>query len=267
MTGSDVTRHENLTENLTQRGGLGSARVNVHVYVDGFNLYRGGREIAGAQPGWKWLDIRSLASGLAAAEWGNDAVIGRVVYCTAPLKPDPMNPDQVARQQLFIRALRAHGSIDHLEEGRFIEKVKTRPLATRSRKGKPILVTPQPPVFVKDGAAEIRGAWFFVSVADREEKGSDVNVASHLLIDALNGQMEAAIVLSNDSDLALPVREVRRLMPLGIVNPGRGYTAGALTHDPAHSVGGQWERQLTFEDFAAHQMPAEVDGYEKPADW
>lgn len=24
---------------------------------DGFNLYRGGLELAGAQPGWKWLDI------------------------------------------------------------------------------------------------------------------------------------------------------------------------------------------------------------------
>jgi len=46
-------------------------------------------------------------------------------------------------------------------------------------------------------------------VADTEEKGSDVNVATHLLLDALAQPpaMDAAIVISNDSDLELPVRE------------------------------------------------------------
>jgi uncharacterized LabA/DUF88 family protein len=211
--------------------------LNVHAYVDGFNLYCGAREIAGTQPGWKWLDIRALISTIADDEWGSEAKVGRVVYCTAPLKPDPTKPDQVRRQQLFIKALRAHGSIDHLEEGRFISKVKTRPLATRSRKGKPVLVTAKHPVLIKHGADEIRDALFFVSVADREEKGSDVNVASHLLLDALGGRVDAAVVLSNDSDLTLPVRETRRLMPLGIINPGRGYTAGSLVHDlPTRSM-------------------------------
>ena len=245
--------------------------MNVHVFVDGFNLYRGAREIAGAQPGWKWLNIKALAPTLAVDEWGADATIGRVVYCTAPLKPDPTNPGQVGRQQNFIAAMRAHGSIDHLENGRFIEKVKTRPLARRKKNGKPELVTADYPVLVKDAAnINVPGAIFMVTVADREEKGSDVNVATHLLLDALGQQMDAALVISNDSDLALPVREVRKRMPLGIVNPGRGFTAGSLQHDPATSVPGQWERRLTFHDLAAHQMPDPVvDGrtYTKPADW
>lgn len=242
--------------------------ISVHAYVDGFNLYRGAKEIAGEQEGWKWLDIRALLSTLASGRWGAAVSVDRVVYCTAPLKPDPMNPDQVARQRRYIGALRAHRSIDHLEEGRFIEKVKIRPLALRGRRGgKPKLVKPQLPVYVKDGATQMPDASFFVSVADREEKGSDVNVASHLLLDALNERMQAAIVLSNDSDLALPVREVRRLMPLGIVNPGRGYTAGALEHDPDDSVEGQWECQLAFADYAAHQMPDPVATYDKPEGW
>jgi len=79
--------------------------------------------------------------------------------------------------------------------------------------------------------------------------------------------MDAAIVISNDSDLELPVREVRKRMPLGVVNRGRGYTAGALFHDPDEHVERQWERQLAFGDFAAHQMPDPVGTIAKPPEW
>jgi hypothetical protein len=52
-----------------------------------------------------------------------------------------------------------------------------------------------------------------VSVADREEKGSDVNVATHLLIDIYEQRIDAAIVVSNDSYLALPVHHARTTYP------------------------------------------------------
>ena len=96
-----------------------------------------------------------------------------------------------------------------------------------------------------------------------------MNVATHLLLDALAEPpaMDPAIVISNDSDLELPVREVRKRMPLGVVNPGRGYTAGALFHDPEEHVDGQWERQLTFGDFAAHQLPDAGGVITKPPGW
>jgi hypothetical protein len=45
-----------------------------------------------------------------------------------------------------------------------------------------------------------------VSHVHREEKGSDVNVGAHLLLDILQGDVEAAIVVSNDSDLSVPSR-------------------------------------------------------------
>ena len=52
-----------------------------------------------------------------------------------------------------------------------------------------------------------------VSVARREEKGSDVNVATHLLIDACDNNIEAAVVISNDSDAEafFDNLEIRRL--------------------------------------------------------
>ena len=56
----------------------------------------------------------------------------------------------------------------------------------------------------------------------RKEKGSDVNLASLLLADGFRGDYEVAVIVSNDSDLALPMRLVRsRLeLPVGLLKPG-----------------------------------------------
>lgn len=48
-----------------------------------------------------------------------------------------------------------------------------------------------------------------VGVIQEEEKGSDVNLASYLLIDGFNDEYDVAIVVSNDSDLAEPIRLAR----------------------------------------------------------
>ena len=45
-----------------------------------------------------------------------------------------------------------------------------------------------------------------VQVMKSEEKGSDVNLATYLLVDAFDDDYEAAVVVSNDSDLAEPIR-------------------------------------------------------------
>src|SRR6266480_1705614 len=161
--------------------------MRVGVYADGFNLYKRGHDLAGHAAGWKWLDIRALAATLAADEWApGPHTIDRVVYCTSRVNPTPSNPDGPRRQETFINALRASRSVDWIEYRLFMEKVKTRPLALRNRRGKPVLIHPSPPVLVKDGADQkVSDATFYVSVADREEKGSDVNIATHLLLDVL----------------------------------------------------------------------------------
>ena len=43
-----------------------------------------------------------------------------------------------------------------------------------------------------------------VEIWDSEEKGSDVNLASYLLIDGVDGDYEQAVVISNDADLPFP---------------------------------------------------------------
>jgi hypothetical protein len=68
-----------------------------------------------------------------------------------------------------------------------------------------------------------------VPVVKTEEKGSDVNLASFLLVDGFRGRYEMAVVISNDSDLVTPIRLVREelMLPVGIVNP-RGHPSWEL---------------------------------------
>ncbi len=127
------------------------ASLRVHVYVDGFNLYRGGLELAGLQPGWKWLDIPGLAQRLAEERWATEnPLVEQLYYCTTLIDPTPTNPDGPKRQKTFIKALRASDTV-HVEYGRYISKVKRRPLATRDKKGRPTLVKPQGPVLIRHG--------------------------------------------------------------------------------------------------------------------
>jgi uncharacterized LabA/DUF88 family protein len=140
---------------------------------------------------------------------------------------------------VYLKALLATSSVDHIEYGYYTAKVKTRPLAVPNRRKKPQLVRPTWPVKIKTGSGvEDPDATFMVSVADREEKGSDVNVATHLLLDVFQQRVDAAVVISNDSDLAFPLREARKQVPIGTVNPGINYTAGALSGAPSEGVGG-----------------------------
>jgi hypothetical protein len=51
---------------------------------------------------------------------------------------------------------------------------------------------------------------YVVEVLKTEEKGSDVNIAAHLVNDAHKGRFEAAVLITNDSDLLTPMQIVRR---------------------------------------------------------
>lgn len=155
-----------------------------------------------------------------------------------------------------------------LEFGTYVERVATNPLATHGPKGRPILATADWPVMVKDSTGgDVPNATFMASVARREEKGSDVNVAAHLLVDVLEGAVEAAVVISNDSDLKLPIQIAREHISVGLVNPTKGYPAGALNTTPTVGAGGHWWYQLTTQDFNESQLPSPVAGLTRPSGW
>lgn len=229
-------------------------RVIIRAYVDGFNLYYGGSSLAYRADGnrsWKWLDLRALVQSIADVRWRDrEPHVQHVTYCTARILGGSA---AFARQAAYLRALELSRSADLIEYGLFKETYKRYPRATRDDKGRPVLT---------------RSGGFprMVGVSHREEKGSDVNLASRLLIDALTARMDAAIVVSNDSDLALPVREVRDRMPVGTVCPHPGPIHGSLR--PATDPGsGHWYHSLTMEELTAHQLPNPCEDINRPREW
>jgi hypothetical protein len=245
--------------------------MRVGAYIDGFNLYYGGQANCGpGTRGWRWLDIRALVTDLVGRRHAWSAAgahISRVVYCTARIDA-ATNPDGQRWQDVYFKALLASNSVDRIEYGHYVNRVKHAPLATPDQRGRSVVVNPQWPVMVQDGQqAHIQDARFIVSYAHREEKGSDVNVATHLLLDVLAQDVDAVIVVSNDSDLKLPVQEARARVPVGTVNPHRRQLAGALRGDAGDGVGGHWWVQLDRADYLGHQLPDPCGRYTKPPDW
>lgn len=223
--------------------------MRVGVYIDGFNLYYGGRSLFGKGTScWKWLDLQKLGERLLStrSQW-SAASLERVVFCTARIE-QVSNQSAYVDQDIYLRALAASGSIDTVELGYYVTRIKQGALARKTRgtsfehidmRGAQIL-RGRPPVIV--------------SVAIREEKGSDVNVAAHLLHDALTHAIDAAIVISNDSDLAFALRTARQYVPVGTVNPSPNYLAGALKGRPSDGVGNHWWTQLNNDDFRNCQL-------------
>lgn len=216
--------------------------MRVGAYVDGLNVHYGGRRLCGRNsPGWRWLDLVALVRSLVGRNntWtAAGAEVTRVVYCTA-LTSAQSDSSESEQQKLYHEALSSSGTV-HIELGHF------RPRVVR-------------------GLDAANGR--YVSIATREEKGSDVNLASHLLIDLLTGQIDAAVLITNDSDLQLPARYARSSIPVGTVNPRGTHTAAGLRGQPDEGSGSHWWSRLTAEDFFDCQLPAVVAGCQRPPTW
>lgn len=255
------------------------AGLSVGVYFDGFNVYYGGKKQFGpGAAGWKWFSPRNLATNTLQAFlsgphatpdiqsiWGGCS-IDRVVFCTAKISQD--RDHQAYYDQLaFINAIDGGNHIDLLELGHYVARVKQSPLATIGASGSPEVVTSQWPLMIQDQLGNpVPSARFMVSHFHSEEKGSDVNLATHLLKDTFEGRIDGAIVFSNDSDLSLPVEVARGKIPIGVVNPFPTRPHYSLTkgNDPSK---GDWFSFLNQTLFSRSQMPTTVGTASKPALW
>jgi hypothetical protein len=163
------------------------SRPTANVYVDGLNLYYGALK----GTGYKWLDLNALFGTLLPAY-----DIQRIRYFTARISARPDNPGTAQRQDAYIRALRTLPNVSvHL--GKFLVSTVRMPLANP----KPGMKT--------------------VEVIKTEEKGSDVNIATYLLIDTFRRDSDLSVVVSNDSDLCEPIRIVKDefQVPVGLLIP------------------------------------------------
>jgi uncharacterized LabA/DUF88 family protein len=159
--------------------------MKISIYIDGFNLYYGCLK----NTKHKWLDIYKMCSLL----FPEDEIIS-VKYFTAAIKIRTDDEQiKTTRQQLYWRALRTLPKVEIIE-GIFL----------------------QHKVFMKSVKEKD-----YVQVYKSEEKGTDVNIASHLVNDAHNNVFERAVVISNDSDLVTPIKIVvsELNIPITIISP------------------------------------------------
>jgi hypothetical protein len=158
----------------------------VTIYIDGFNLYYA---LLKPSPAVRWLDLAALGAALRPA----DTVTVR--YFTAKVLSVP-DPGSGMRQRLYLKALETLPNVT-VHFGHF-----------KAHQVRMALVAPQ-----------INGPRT-AHVWKTEEKGSDVNIATRLLLDGIDGLFEEAVVISGDSDLVEPVREAnQRYGPVHVRNP------------------------------------------------
>jgi uncharacterized LabA/DUF88 family protein len=229
--------------------------ITTNVYVDGFNLYYG----AAKHTRYKWVNLAALCANVLPS-----IRIHRLRYFTALVKPLPSDPQTRTRQDIYIRALQTIPNLT-IHYGHYLQSTVTMRLAA-----------PRP-----NGPR-------YADVLKMEEKGSDVNLATYMLVDAFRGDCDQLVVITNDSDLAEPVRIVNRELgiPVGIFNPHTADTAlrrarvtGKILQKARPSVElkktAKFYREITSEGPGCHmarsQFPNElVDAHGhkiKPAAW
>lgn len=174
--------------------------MRTNVYIDGFNLYYG--SLRNTQ--FKWLNVAKLCTTLVPR-----LQINRIRYFTARVDALPHDKQAPDRQDIYLRALRTIPNLT-IHEGRF---------ASWSKR------LPKYPLEYRDPAKSPQS----VRVLKREEKGSDVNLATYLLVDCFNKDFDEAVVVSNDSDLKLPME---------IVTTQFGKTVGFINPHPREKISG-----------------------------
>ena len=253
--------------------------MRVGVYVDAFNVYYGGRALArkaGTTRSWKWFDLVGLASDLIDPALWPDAEVVSLAYCSAPRSQTGDNRGS-ADQRAYFDALRAAGVTGGyattIELGRYVHTDKSGLILDRSRGSLvPWSLVAQsssvPSWLTLRRKRHVDGVDYALGdFKTFEEKGSDVNVATHLLVDVLGGKIDAAVVFSNDSDLALPISRAREIVPVGLINPSTRPTAFHLKADPGAGVGRHWWRRLDMIDLVGHQLADPCGLATKPRDW
>jgi hypothetical protein len=167
-----------------------------------------------------------------------------VKYYTAMVSGRANDPGAPTRQQTYLDALAAHCPEVEVTFGHFLANdVKMR------------LVRP------------INGQNFAL-VTKTEEKGSDVNLALHVLNDSWRDAMECAVIVSNDSDLAEALRLIKMQHRRKIILVTPGEKSVRWTNNQLK----RWAsavRRITEADLSASQLPSPIPGttVSKPPSW
>ena len=232
------------------------ARAPVYAYVDGMNLYYGAVK---RHPGYKWLDIPAMVANLVPG-----LTIAHTRYYTARIKATFPEDPGPGRQRIYLEALQSRPRIT-IKEGVFADRPHRQRIDETQGLDSPDLFRPRLGKEDVQLMGEIlqraksrqppNRPFVLVKVRRTEEKGSDVNLATDLLKDALGtGECRTALVVTNDSDLAYPLEVVQEFgVRVILVNPflqSNQREAEGLRRIPAHR-----RIQLEPSHLQASQLP------------
>ena len=155
----------------------------VSVFFDGYNFYYGA--VKGTP--YKWLDPVLLVKSMLRED--NEIVSFR--YFTAPVKTYPHDTAAIDRQKVYLQALSTNPLIK-IVQGFYSKNTTWLPVYEESCK------TCKEP---RDG---------MIRVVKLEEKRSDVNIATAMLMDAFQDKADVFVLVSGDTDFIGPVNIVRK---------------------------------------------------------
>lgn len=162
-------------------------QLRTNIYVDGFNLYYGSLK---STP-YKWLNLKILFDNLLNA----DHTVQTIKYFTAKIAVRAGERQSQHNQLTYLSALNTIPEVD-IFYGHYLMHKVYMPLVENPNK--------------------------LVQVYKTEEKGSDVNLAVHMLNDACQNRYDCAVLVSNDSDMAESLRLIKSeySKKIGLVTPG-----------------------------------------------
>ena len=206
------------------------------IYVDGFNLYF--RALKNQTYPCKWLDIQAACIKLLSRE---NVVVG-MKYFTARVSATKRDPNKALHQQIYIRALRQVTPNFEVIYGQFatheVEKTLFTPINGMRR----------------------------AKVYETTEKGSDVNLAVHMVNDAWRNKFDCAVLLSGDSDLAEAIRLIKAnhsKKVVGVISASKTGMSKELVKECS------FMRAMSRNLIANSQMlnPIPNSNISKPVDW
>ncbi len=216
--------------------------MHTNIYVDGFNLYYGSLK----NTSFKWLDISKLVTALFPT-----INVNKIRYFTANVKQRQHDLNAPVRQNAYLRALTTIPNLT-IHKGRFAlraVRLPQYPLAYING------ITTQPPQNVQ--------------VLKPEEKRSDVNLATYLLKDCYTNDFDEAVVISNGSDLTLPIQVV--VQDCGknvhVVNPHRRLGLSRELTSVASSTMAEINRSHLAGSQFPPQMVDSTGTFSKPTSW
>jgi uncharacterized LabA/DUF88 family protein len=237
----------------------------VCVYIDGFNLYY--RSLKNAQYPAKWLNPKQFIINIFPHL---SLEIKKIKYFTADVSGRD-GSSAPKDQATYIKALHTLDEIEVIK-GRFSVHEKY------ARLSQPIEFYPDHFEAICTKHKGCDETPMSAKIIKYEEKGSDVNLASHLLRDAFTDEFDLAIVVTADTDLLEPIRMVMELgKNIKLVSPREPHSKSNRALKQVHTsfvslLGHQNivennQRIIETSQFARTLTSRDGAPIEKPLDW